>query len=289
MDSARILQCHSHMIRSGSRKKEKQLGGSSSSSSSFSIHHLCRHTPHPLLLLHRPKTVPHISAVSSTSTQTREERNNKKKKNKVRLRLRLNHQVEFGDHVVISGSAKELGSWKKPVPLDWTQEGWACYLDFQGSQQLEFKFIIVDKDNTLLWEAGDNRLLNLPEEGHFGMVATWNATRENMDLQPLELDFDGGEIQQEKDFSDAATNVNDAPLSQSEEPSPFVGQWQGKTVTFMQSNEHRTHETERKWDTTALQGLPLKLVQGDQNARNWWRKVLTVTLLLFIMLLLQTK
>ena len=60
------------------------------------------------------------------------------------------------------------------------------------------------------------------------------------------------------------------------EPSPFVGQWQGKTASFMQSNEHRSHETERKWDLTGLEGLALKLVEGDQKARNWWRKVMQI-------------
>ncbi|BAU01538.1 hypothetical protein VIGAN_11079200, partial [Vigna angularis var. angularis] len=32
------------------------------------------------------------------------------------------------------------------------------------------------------------------------------------------------------------------------------------------------HETQRKWDTSGLHGLPLKFVQVDQNSRNWWRK-----------------
>jgi phosphoglucan,water dikinase len=42
----------------------------------------------------------------------------------------------------------------------------------------------------------------------------------------------------------------------------------------MQSNQHQSNEAQRTWDTSGLQGLPLKLVQGDQSARNWWRKVL---------------
>ncbi|KAK7275003.1 hypothetical protein RIF29_16109 [Crotalaria pallida] len=37
--------------------------------------------------------------------------------------------------------------------------------------------------------------------------------------------------------------------------------------------DHRAKEVQRRWDTSGLQGLPLKLVQGDQNGRNWWRKV----------------
>ncbi|XP_014491690.1 DEAD-box ATP-dependent RNA helicase 1 [Vigna radiata var. radiata] len=37
---------------------------------------------------------------------------------KVRLQAPLDHQVQFDDHVVIQGSAKELGSWNKNVPLN---------------------------------------------------------------------------------------------------------------------------------------------------------------------------
>ncbi|XP_062082125.1 phosphoglucan, water dikinase, chloroplastic-like [Humulus lupulus] len=41
----------------------------------------------------------------------------------------------------------------------------------------------------------------------------------------------------------------------------------------MRSNEHRDRESERRWDTSGLEGLALKFVEGDRNARNWWRKL----------------
>lgn len=55
--------------------------------------------------------------------------------------------------------------------------------------------------------------------------------------------------------------------------SPFVEQWQGREISFMQSNEHRDKESQRRWDTSGLEGVPLKLVEGDRSARNWWRKL----------------
>jgi len=96
-----------------------------------------------------------------------------------------------------------------------------------------------------------------------------------MELLPLNFNE-----QQSHDHDQNNNNNNDekeaaasAPLSDAG-PSPFVGEWQGKSVSFMRSNDHQTHETQRTWDTSGLQGLPLKFVQGDQSARNWWRKVL---------------
>lgn len=188
---------------------------------------------------------------------------------KVRLQVRLDHQVQFGDHVAIRGSTKELGSWKTNVPLSWTKNGWVCLLEFKGTDHIEFKFITVKKDSTMVWEAGQNRVLKLPVAGHFTTVATWDATQTNLELHPLDEQLQLQVQGEEGKPYDGATSS----VSETAEASPFVGQWQGKPVSFMRSNDHRTHETQMKWDTSGLHGLPLKFVQADQNARNWWRKL----------------
>ncbi|XP_027934248.1 phosphoglucan, water dikinase, chloroplastic [Vigna unguiculata] len=232
----------------------------------------------PSLLPLRPlrlRLPPPISALSSPQTQTRDQEQEQGNGNpssvsmdrKVRLQVRLDHQVQFGDHVVVRGSAKELGSWNKNVPLNWTENGWVCNLEFRGTDHIEFKFVTVKKDSTLVWEGGENRVLKLPVAGNFTTVATWDATQQNLELQPCD---DQPQLQEEVGNAyDAATSS----VSEKAEPSPFVGQWQGKPVSFMRSNEHRSHETHMKWDTSGLHGVPLKLVQADQNARNWWRKL----------------
>lgn len=183
---------------------------------------------------------------------------------KVWLRIRLDHQVEFGESVAVLGSSKELGSWKKKVPLNWTESGWVCKLEFKGDESIEFKFVTVRADKSMLWEGGDNRALKLPNGGSFEMVCHWNATGETVDLFPVEkedsVEYNGSSVAQTASTLEAET-------------SPFVGQWKGNAISFMQSNEHRDREKGRHWDTSGLQGLSLKLVEGDRNARNWWRKV----------------
>jgi phosphoglucan,water dikinase len=203
----------------------------------------------------------------------REEKRNmssKSRRGKVRLNLRLDHQVKFGEHVVILGSAKELGSWKKNVPMKWTEKGWVCELELKGGESIEYKFVIVSKDKNKVWEGGDNRVLKLPMGGSFTMVCIWNATGESVNLLPL----GSGENEENYDLGDNGSVVTDAATHLEAGTSPFVGQWQGKAISFMQSNEHRNRETEIKWDTSGLEGLALKLVEGDRSARNWWRKVL---------------
>ncbi|KAM5569788.1 phosphoglucan, water dikinase, chloroplastic [Rosa sericea] len=211
-----------------------------------------------------------VSPPQSTEEQKETKMKSKSKsgRDKVWLNIRLDHQVAFGESVAVLGSSKELGSWKKKVPLNWTESGWVCKLEFKGGESVEYKFVTVGADKSMLWEGGDNRVLKLPNGGSFGMVCHWNAIGENVDLFPLDKE-DGVEYK----GSSVAQTATTAASSPDVETSPFVGQWKGNAISFMRSNEHRDRESGRNWDTSGLEGLSLKLVEGDRNARNWWQKL----------------
>ncbi|KAL3572870.1 hypothetical protein D5086_026774 [Populus alba] len=211
-----------------------------------------------------------VCAVSSTQTREEERATMKSK-----LNVRIDHQVEFGEHIVIVGSSKEMGSWKKKVPMKWTENGWVCELELKGGEAVEFKFAIVSKDNGLVWESGANRALKLPREGSFAIVCRWGATGEAVNFSPLEFEQNGEEA---KDVGENGSA--DADITLEAGTSPFVGQWQGKAVSFMRSNDHGNRGSERRWDTSGLQGSVLKLVEGDLNARSWRRKLEVVCELL---------
>lgn len=191
---------------------------------------------------------------------------------KVQLSIRLDYQVEFGEDVVILGSIKELGSWKKNVPMNWTENGWVCDLEIKGGETVEYKFVIVRKDKSLAWETGDNRVLKLPKKGDYGIVCNWNLTGDPVELIPLDLKEDEELVVDEVENGAPATESS-AGLEEVE-MSPFVEQWQGKAASFMRSNEHGNKLSSIKWETAGLEGLALKLVEGDRSGRNWWRKVL---------------
>ncbi|CAK9138210.1 unnamed protein product [Ilex paraguariensis] len=216
-----------------------------------------------------------VCGASSVETREEEKKGMKKTKlrpgqEKVRLRVKVDHQVQFGEHIAILGSAKELGSWKKRKQMNWTENGWVCELELEGGEIVEYKFLILGKDKSMVWESGNNRKLELPKKGIFEMVCRWNRTDENVDL----LHLDKEENQQDmEDVGDNGSAVANGATHLEDVMSPLVEQWQGKSISFMQSNEHRNREADRKWDTSGLEGLALKLVEGDQNARNWWRKL----------------
>ncbi|CAN6580302.1 unnamed protein product [Malus baccata var. baccata] len=215
-------------------------------------------------LYHKSNTCQIICGVSSAQSVDEEKDSMMKSESgKVRLNIRLDHQVEFGESVAILGSVKELGSWKKKVPMNWTESGWVCTLEFKGGESVEYKFLTVRADKSMLWEGGHNRVLKLPNGGSFEMVCHWNATTEAVGLPSSEEGEDVGQN---------GSTVADTVGAEEVESSPFVGQWKGNAISFMRSNEHGNRKG-GKWDTSGLEGLALKLVEGDRNARNWWKKL----------------
>ncbi|KAF0889128.1 hypothetical protein E2562_022141 [Oryza meyeriana var. granulata] len=226
------------------------------------------------------------SAASAAERTKEKKKRDSSKQPLVHLQVCLEHQVKFGEHVGIIGSTKELGSWKEQVELEWTPDGWVCQFKLPGETLVEFKFVIFLKGRKdKIWEDGNNRVVELPKDGKFDIVCHWNRTNE-----PLELlgtpkfklvgeaekntgdDATASENIAPEDFEDISVD-GDVDLAPEAESSKFSGQWQGSETVFMRSNEHRNKETDRMWDTTGLDGIALKLVEGDKASRNWWRKL----------------
>lgn len=196
---------------------------------------------------------------------------------KVLLKVRVDHQVEFGEHIAVLGSAEELGSWKKEIRMHWTENGWLCKLQLKGGESVEYKFVIMRKVKVLAWESGENRILTLPEKGNFEMVCNWDMTGEPVELLPLDLEKEEVVEGLNDNGSTSATIV----VGTDAVASFFVEQWQGKAISFVHSKEQLDMEKVRKWETSGLEGVALKLVEGDKNARNWWQKVSRIHLLFF--------
>ncbi|KAL6643462.1 hypothetical protein ACP70R_018228 [Stipagrostis hirtigluma subsp. patula] len=218
---------------------------------------------------------------ASAAERTKEKRkNDPSKQNKVLLQVCLEHQVKFGEHVGIVGSIKELGSWKNPVELEWTPDAWVCQLELPGETLVEFKFVIFLKEGKeKIWEDGNNRVVDLPKGGTFDIVCHWNRTKEPLDLLgtpkvtfvgKAEKEIGKGSIASRDVAREQVGNVSVAAESES---STLDGQWQGSEAIFMRSNEHGNKESGRMWDTTGLDAISLKLVEGDKVSRNWWRKL----------------
>lgn len=190
-------------------------------------------------------------------------------RDKACVSVRMKHRVEFGEHVAVLGSSEEMGGWERKVPMTWTEEGWVAELEIEKGKRVEYKFVIVGGDGKLAWEGGGNRKLELEKGGRFEMVCHWDKTGETGNIVELEVVDEEGVDDDDDDASVAANASTASEVA----PSPFVQDWQGRGAEFMRSNEHRSREVDRRWNTEGLEGLALRLVEGDKSARNWWRKV----------------
>uniref|UniRef100_A0ACD6A9N6 Uncharacterized protein n=1 Tax=Avena sativa TaxID=4498 RepID=A0ACD6A9N6_AVESA len=212
-------------------------------------------------------------AGSGASEITKEKnRKDPSKLGAVLFQVCIEHQVKFGEHVGIIGSAEELGSWKNHVELDWTQDGWVCQLEIPGGTLVEFKFVVVLKGgNGKTWEGGNNRVVQLPKDGAVDIVCHWDKTEEPLGLPGTsKADRVPRHVVPEKVAHVSVAGNGDLAGSDS---SNFGGQWQGSEAVFMRSNEHGNKSTDRMWDTSGLGGMALKFVEGDKESRNWWKKL----------------
>lgn len=197
---------------------------------------------------------------------------NRRTKDTVRVQIRVEHQVDFGEHVALLGSAKWLGRWKDPVPMQWSDQGWIAEVEAKAGEQAEFKFVVCGGGGVQQWEGGPNRTFTVPSDQALLRATTaWDATEEGLRLEPLADGNEPWQAAQPKSENGSASYKREGSYANSES-SDFTRGWQGKEVNFMRSNEH-SHDRRAVWDTSGLGGPALALVEGDRGAGNWWRKV----------------
>lgn len=198
---------------------------------------------------------------------------------KLKLRLRLDHQVQFGEHHALFGSAESTGSWQDRVGMIWTADGWVADIEATVGEAFEFKYVTVSSDGQVIWERGPNRTLELPSQsGDFEVVSHWNQTQERIAFvarssgaQEVTCDVSRNSDLRHTENSPDVGNGG-FTSGQYVESTPFVQGWQGKETLFMKSNEH-SGERLGQWDSMGLEAAAVKVVDGDRTASNWWRKV----------------
>ncbi|CAM6112841.1 unnamed protein product [Calypogeia fissa] len=223
----------------------------------------------------RPATLRDSMLAVRSSTTSVVERNTsvdvRCQEGKVKLRLRLDNQVNFGKHHALLGSAESTGSWNHRVQMGWTEGGWVVDLEANAGERIEYKYLIVNGDGSLVWEHGGNRILVVPNDSgsHFQVVSHWDATHEEVQFEGL----NGAAVAQEE-VAEGNVNGSVAPETEKELEigTSFVQGWQGKDINFMRSNEHARDQV-GNWDTTGLDEPAKHIVEGDKNSANWWRKL----------------
>ncbi|KAG6548416.1 hypothetical protein Mapa_009902 [Marchantia paleacea] len=224
----------------------------------------------PVRLAVSPRASPNMVSERSLNNNVRCETGTK-----VKVTLRLDHQVQFGEHHALIGSAECVGSWQNRVEMRWTDSGWVADLEANPGEKIEYKYIVVAGDGNLVWENGPNRTLQVPNDsGSYQLVSHWDNTGE--EVRFVGSSNGNGSATKSQESTDQSEQNGSAKVEEKpavEASSSFVQGWQGKEINFMRSNEHSSREQSGKWDTTGLQGPAKHIVEGDKGAANWWRKL----------------
>ena len=183
------------------------------------------------------------------------------------LRFRVKKAVNFGEHVRLVGNSSYLGRWNptdSKATMSWTDGDvweWTCPVaEMHGS--VEFKCVVVQDGGEVDWEGGENHVLDgskfVIEDGG-DVTVKWSRSVE-VDAPQRFVISESGEWEQSRDVSIDSFD------------KPELEQWSGNDTVFMQSNEH-PRERQGQWKTDGLDGVALKIVQGDREAGNWLSKL----------------
>jgi hypothetical protein len=84
--------------------------------------------------------------------------------------------IPDGGEALVCGGCAALGNWEPEGAAAMTREGdrWKLSLDLDRGAKVELKFLRRDAEGDITWEAGDNRLLEVGDDGA-SLDAEWHA------------------------------------------------------------------------------------------------------------------
>ncbi|GAA0153318.1 amylase [Lithospermum erythrorhizon] len=91
-----------------------------------------------------------------------------KESESVRVKFELRRECLFGQHFFLVGDDPTFGSWdpSEAIPLNWSDGHiWYVELDICVGKSIKYKFILNQGDGTILWQPGEDRVLETFQTG----------------------------------------------------------------------------------------------------------------------------
>jgi Starch binding domain/SAP domain len=109
-----------------------------------------------------------------------------------KVKFSIKQKIHFGQHIAVVGSKPVLGEWnpKNSLELRW-QEGdiWSAEANIDPQEPVDFKFVIVENEDEIKWQAGDNVVLSVPEDAEEILVeaGSFESTKEIV-IKPIKTE-----------------------------------------------------------------------------------------------------
>ena len=83
-----------------------------------------------------------------------------------KIRFKVKYQTKFGQQLCVIGDVPELGSWKNLVgKMHWSKDHmWKLNVKVANVSEVNYKFIILNQNQSQKWESGENRTVDLTDK-----------------------------------------------------------------------------------------------------------------------------
>lgn len=97
------------------------------------------------------------------------------------VKFSVKQKLQFGQHIAVVGSNKVLGQWNpdESLALSWNEgDRWTAEAKIETVDPVELKFVIVQPEDAVKWQTGDNVILAVPEDASEVLVEaeTWESS-----------------------------------------------------------------------------------------------------------------
>jgi hypothetical protein len=96
------------------------------------------------------------------------------------VKFSVRQKLQFGQHIAVVGSNKVLGQWNphESLALSWNEgDLWTAEARIETEDPVELKFVIVQPEDVVKWQPGDNVVLAVPEDASEVLVeaGSWES------------------------------------------------------------------------------------------------------------------
>eukprot|EP00919_Chromeraceae_sp_WS-2016_P045266 GHVR01107861.1.p1 GENE.GHVR01107861.1~~GHVR01107861.1.p1 ORF type:complete len:147 (+),score=50.79 GHVR01107861.1:61-441(+) len=93
------------------------------------------------------------------------------------VEIKTHHLTTWGKHLRLVGNCEALGSWdpcKSPMmSCRGAWDKWVVEVQLPSDANILYKFVLVDEDNTVHWESGEDHVN--PTHTHTQSVCVWDT------------------------------------------------------------------------------------------------------------------
>ena len=195
----------------------------------------------------------------------------------------LRARLDFGDALLVVGSADALGSWspERAIELSWSEgDVWRGVARVRAEEgRVEWKCARRRASGAVEWERGENKVIDGGSLGRGSKCAVTGEFGGGCEVRIEARASVGGEEASAEAPAEAMAETVAETARETEAAASARSTWVGVDVRMMTSNEHsKERPASMRWDVSGLdeESAARAVVLGDQSGGSWFEKLAVV-------------